>query len=85
MNKKFITFGDIEIEKRKSYYLKHSINMKNIEIDKIIISNKVAFAKNGFKYSIDYKDDEEVKPLCIMHSKPCGYTKSFDETKYMSF
>ena len=29
---------------------------KNIDINKIVASNKVYICKNGFKYFIDYKD-----------------------------
>ena len=55
-----------------------------MEIDKIIISNKVVFAKKGFKYLIDYKNNEKVKQLCIILPKTTRYTKRFDETKYMT-
>ena len=54
-----------------------------MDISKIVF-NKVSFDKKGFKYFIGYKDDEKVKPLCIMLPKMSGYTKSFNETKYMS-
>ena len=54
-----------------------------MDISKIVF-NKVSFDKKGLKYFIGYKDDEKVKPLCIMLPKMSGYTKSFNETKYMS-
>ena len=41
--------------------------------------------KKGFKYFIGYKDDEKVKPFCIIIPKMRGYLKGFDETKNMSF
>ena len=49
------------------------------------MSNKVSFSKKGFKYFTDYKDNEKVKPSCIMLPKMSRYTKGFSETKYMSF
>ena len=33
MNKKSITFGDIEIEKRKFRCTKYPINIKNVHVD----------------------------------------------------
>ena len=60
MYEKIITFGNIEIEKRKFPYLKSLILMDDVNIDKIIVSNKVS-CKNGYKYFIGYKDDEKVK------------------------
>ena len=37
--------GDIEIEKRKFRYYLHPTNVKNVNIDKILISNTVSFGK----------------------------------------
>lgn len=33
MNKKFATFGHIEIEKENFYYFKYSININNLDVD----------------------------------------------------
>ena len=35
---------------------------KNIDINKIVVSNKVYICKNGFKYFIDYKDIKKTRP-----------------------
>ena len=37
--------GDIEIEKRKFHYSLHPTNVKNVNIDKMLISNTVSFGK----------------------------------------
>ena len=74
MNKITITFDDTEIEKSKFQYSKYPINIKKVNDDKTIISNKVSFGKKAFKRFIDYKDDEKVKPLCLMLPKMSGYT-----------
>ena len=84
MNKEIITFSDTEIEKRKFHYSKYPINIKNVDVDKIILSCEDSFVRKGFKYFIGYKDDEKVK-LFYMAPKMSRYTKTFDETKYMSF
>ena len=83
--KKVIKFDDIEIQKQKFHQHKEPISIKNIDINKIVVSNKVHFCKRGFKYIIGYKDAKKVKPLCTFLLKTSAYRKDFDETKYMSF
>ena len=52
----------------------------------ITLSSKVSSGKKGFKCFIGYIEEGKiVKPLFIMLPKMNGYTKCFDETKYMSF
>ena len=53
---KIIKLGDIEIQKQKFHQHKGPISIKNIDINKIVVSNKVSFGKNGFKYFIGDKD-----------------------------
>ena len=58
----------------------------DVDIDKILISNKASFGQKGYQHFIGYKyDDYKINPLCIMLSKIRGYVKSFDENKYFSF
>ena len=52
MKKTIIKFGDIEIQKQKFHQHKGLISIKNIDIDKILVSNKVPFGKKGFRYFI---------------------------------
>ena len=54
MEKK-LKFGDIEIEEQKFYQYKIIISITNIDINKIVVSNKVSFSKKCFQYFIDYK------------------------------
>ena len=64
MKKTTIKFGDIEIKKQKFYRYKRPISIKDIDIDKIVASNKVSFGKKGFKYFIGYKD-AKIRPLYL--------------------
>ena len=51
--KKTITkFCDIEIKKQIIRQHERPISITNIDINKILASNKVSFGKNGFKYFI---------------------------------
>ena len=68
---KNIKFGDIEIQKQKLHQHKAPTAIKNMDINKIGISNKVSFGKKFFKYFIGYKDGKK--------------NETFDETKYISF
>ena len=43
MEKIVIKFDDIEIEKQKFHQHKGPISIKNIDIDEIVVSNKVSF------------------------------------------
>ena len=42
MNKKIVMFDDIKIKKRKYHYQKNSVLIDDVNIDKILISNKVS-------------------------------------------
>ena len=57
---KIIKFGDIEIQKQKYHQHKELISIKNIDINKIVVSNKVSFGKKGFKCFIGYKDAKKI-------------------------
>ena len=50
--KTIIKFGDIEIKKQKLDQHERPISIKTIDINKIVVSNKVSFGKKGFKYFI---------------------------------
>ena len=55
MEKTIIKFGDIEIQKQKFHQHKGPISIKNIDINKIVVSNKVSFGKKGFNISLTTK------------------------------
>ena len=83
--KEIIKFGDIETEKRKFHHHRNTILVdEDVDIDKILISNKFS-CKKGYKSFIGYKDDEKVKPLCIMLPQISRRVKRFHETKCMFF
>ena len=52
---KIIKFGDNEIQKQTFHQHKRPISIKNIDTNKMVLSNKVSFGKKGFKYFIGYK------------------------------
>ena len=60
MEKKIIKFCDIQIKKQNFHQHKKPFLIKNIDINKIVVSNKVSFRKKGFKYLIGYKDAKKL-------------------------
>ena len=82
---KVIKFGDIKIQKQKSHQCKRPIPIKNIDINKSVVSNKVSCGKKRFKYFIGYKDAKKNRPLCIFPPKMSACRRDVDETKYISF
>ena len=78
--KEILTFGDIEIEKNKFYHYKSPIFLKDVDIEKALVSNKIFSAEKNYKYFIGYMYDEyKVKPLHIMLPKMSAYVKSCNE------
>ena len=65
MDKKVAKFGGTEIEKYKFHQHKSHFSIKNIDINKLIISNQFSFCKKDFKYCVDYKQSKKVRPLRI--------------------
>ena len=62
MEKIIIKFGDIKIKKQKLHQYKRPFSIDDIDVNKIVVSNKVSFDKNRFKYFTGYKD---TKNFCL--------------------
>ena len=60
MEKKIINCDETEIQKYKFHQYKSSISIDNKDVHKIVVSNKISFDKNGFKYFIGYKDAKKL-------------------------
>ena len=60
IDKAVIKFGDIEIEKHKFHEHKSPISIENVDINEIVVPNKVTFGKKGFRYFIVYKDAKKL-------------------------
>ena len=63
------------------------ILLKDVDIEKVIVPNKIPLGEKNYKYFIGYfYDDHKVKPLHLMLPKTSAYVKSFDgQTKWMYF
>ena len=79
-----LKIADIEIKKQNFYQYKRPISIKNIALNKIVVSNKVFLCIKGFKYFIGYQD-AKLRPLSIFLPKMSAYRKDFHETKCIFF
>ena len=82
---KIIKLDDTKIEEYKFYQYTRLISMNDIDINKIVVSSKFPFGKQGFRYFIDYKDDKEFLHLCIFHPRISTCRRDFHKTKCMYF
>ena len=57
MGKEILTFGNIEIEKRNVYRYKILILLGDVDIEKVLVSNKLSFGEKNYKYFIGYLKD----------------------------
>ena len=60
MNKKVIKFDDTVTEKYKLHQYRRPISIDNIDVNKRVVSNKIFFGKNDFKYFIGYEDAKKL-------------------------
>ena len=52
MGKEILTFRDIEIEKNKFYHHKTPNFMGDVDIEKVLVSNKTSFGEKNYEYFI---------------------------------
>ena len=79
MDQKIINFDGTEIDEYKFHQNKSPILLNHIDINKIVVSNKLLFGKQDFKYFIGYKDSEKIRPLCIFCPQMIMYKRNFHE------
>ena len=85
MDKKIIKFGDTEIEEYEFHQNKSPILINDIDINIIVVSNELPFAKQDFKYFIGYKDSEKIRSLCILRPQMVICKRNFDEYRRIYF
>ena len=54
MDKEVLTFGDIETEINNFYQHKSPILLKEVDIEKILVSNKISSSEKNYNYFIGY-------------------------------
>ena len=64
MSKKTVKFGNIEVNEKEFRRSKQPIDLNFVNINQI--SGTFKHSDDGFKYFIGYKEDDVVRPLCII-------------------
>ena len=86
MSGKSINFEDKQINKSNFYKNKKIFNIYDLDVNKILASEKESYGtKSSFKYFIGYNDDDVIRSLCIKLPQMVGYVKHFHSNKTMSF
>ena len=86
MSGKNISFDDKKFRKSAFYKNKAINNIKDINVNNILVSKKEPYGnKNSFKYFIGYNDNDIIRPLCIRLPQMTGYARKFNENATMSF
>ena len=86
MNEKALKFNNIKVNKKEFHKSKQAIDLDSVIVDQIVVSDKFKHSEEGYKYFIGYKEDEIIKPLCIILPQMNGYIKYFENGgKNMSF
>ena len=77
--------GNIETEKQNFLCYKSPIFLEDVDIDNVLVSDKISSGKRNYRYFIGYLyDDYKIKPLHIMLPKTSAYVKSYDgQTRWM--
>ena len=63
MSEKNLKFDKIKVSKKEFYISKQRIDLMSVNVDQIVISEKIKHIDEAFKYFIDYQEDEIVKRL----------------------
>ena len=72
-------FGEIKIDKKEYHRSKKPIDLNLIDINNIVASDKIELGK-GDKYYIGCKDDEFIRPLCVIFLQISRSIKHFDDS-----
>ena len=78
MSKKALKFVNVEVTKENIHASKHPVALNLVNVNQMLISDKFEHSDKGFKYFIGYKDDNIIRPLCIILPKMSGYIKYFN-------
>ena len=81
MNTQILIFDKTEINKREFYYRKKPIQIDDVDIQEILISNKAFFYKRGYKYCTGCKDDDYNLAIVNNAAKISEYVKIFHEAE----
>ena len=66
VSKKTLIFDNVEVNKKEFHTSKQPIVLNLVDINQMLMSDKFGNSEKGFKYFIGYKDNNIIRPLCII-------------------
>ena len=79
MNKQTLVFNDVEVNKKDFCDAKKAIPLNLVNVNSIIISDRIKNNNDTSKYYIGYLyDDDVIKSFCIILPQMSGYIKYFE-------
>ena len=70
----------IRLNKKEFLKSKQPIDLKSVNVDQIVGSDRFKHSDDGFKNFIGYQEGEIVKQLCIILPQMSGYIKYFENS-----
>ena len=77
MGEKRLKCNNIKVNKKEFHKSKQVIELDLVDTGKIVVFDRFKHSEEGFKYFIDYQENEIVKALCITLPQMNGYIKYF--------
>ena len=68
----------MNIIKEEFHKSKQLIDLKSVNVNQTVVSDKFKHSEEGFKYCIGYQEGEIVKPWCFILPQMSGYIKYFE-------
>ena len=78
MSERTLKLCNIRVNKKEFHKSKQLVRLNLIKVDQSIVLDNFGRSDDGFKYLIDYKEGEIIKPLCIILPQKSGYKKYFE-------
>ena len=79
MSEKTLKFDNIRVNKKEFHKSKQPIDLKSVNVDQIVASDRFKHSDDGFKYFIGWQEGEIVTPLCIILPQMSGYIKRWQK------
>ena len=73
MSEKTLKFNNVRLNKEEFQKSKQPIDLKSVNVDQIVVSDRFKHIDDGFTYFIGYQEGKIVKPLCIILPQMSGY------------
>ena len=66
MSERTLKLDNIRVNKKEFHKSKQSFDLNLVNVNQTVLSGRFRNRDGGFKYFIDYREGEIVKPLCIL-------------------